>query len=59
LRRLLGTILLVFGLVNFVVFFHAWQLTYFSTNTGPRTKSPEKLSAAAKLSLVLTGVRNP
>ena len=59
LRRLLGTGLVLFGLANVVVFFHAWRLTHFSAEAGPRTKSPEKLTAAAKLGLILTGVRNP
>ncbi len=59
LRRLLLPGLLVFGLLNAVAFFHAWRLTHFSADAGPRTASPEKLAPAAKLWLVLTGAHNP
>ncbi|WP_157886829.1 alpha/beta hydrolase [Hymenobacter sp. PAMC 26628] len=59
MRCLLNTGLVLFGLANVVVFLHAWRLTHFSASAGPRTKSPEQLSAAAKLGLVLTGVSNP
>ncbi|WP_158022934.1 hypothetical protein [Hymenobacter coccineus] len=41
LRRLMNTGLVLFGLANVVVFFHAWQLTHFSTAAGPAPSRPK------------------
>ncbi len=58
-RLLLPGSLVAFGLLNAVAFFHARALTHFSTAAGPRTASPEELTPAARLWVLLTGVRNP
>ncbi|RYU82110.1 alpha/beta hydrolase [Hymenobacter persicinus] len=60
MKRRIGLILLgLFLLLNIVAFNHAWHFTHFRGEAGPRTSSPEKLSVAAKLGLLLTGVANP
>ncbi len=58
-RRLLLFLLLAFVLLNAVAFFHAWRFTHFSAEAGPHSASPEQLTLAQKLGLLLTGVRNP
>lgn len=59
LRRLLWALGLGFGGLNVVAFLHAWRLTHFSAEAGPRTLAPAKLSPSQKLLVLLTGIRNP
>ena len=58
-RRLLLPGAAALGLLNAVAFFHARALTHFSAAAGPRTALPEALTPAARLWLLLTGMRNP
>lgn len=59
LRRVLWGLALAFGLLNVVVALHAWRFTHFTTDTGPRTRNPEKLPTAEKIKIILTGLSNP
>jgi len=59
LRWLLGLLLLGFGAVNVVAFFHAWRFTHFSEDAGTHSPNPEMLSAGQKIWVLLTGIRNP
>ena len=49
------------GLVvlNGVVALHAWRFTHLSAAAGPRTASPEQMTRAERLTVLLTGLRNP
>ncbi len=58
-RLLLPGSVAAFGLLNAVAFFHARALTHFSPAASPRTAAPEQLTPAARLWLLLTGMRNP
>ena len=58
-RRLLILLLIGFGLVNAVAFFHAWRFTHFANEPGLHSPNPEQLSPGQKLWLLLTGIRNP
>ncbi|MBW3129039.1 lysophospholipase [Hymenobacter profundi] len=58
-RWWLWALLLALLGMNVIAFFHAWRFTHFMAPTGPRTQSPERVSTAQKLALLLTGVRNP
>ena len=58
-RFLLLLSLTSFGLLNAVAFMHAWRLTHFTTASGPRSPKPEQLTGRQKLTLLLTGIRNP
>ena len=51
--------LLVFGLINLCIAFHAYNFTHFSTTNKPKTNSPHKLLWTQKLQLLLMGVSNP
>jgi pimeloyl-ACP methyl ester carboxylesterase len=57
--RLLLLAVLVFGALNLVAAFHAWRFTHFTTEAGPHTDNPEHLTAAQKLWVLLTGIKNP
>ena len=59
MKKLLAGLLLGFGLLNAVAFMHAWRFTHFSTEAGTHSPNPEQLTAGQKLSLLLTGIRNP
>lgn len=50
-------ILLVFVLLNFVAYNHAYKFTHFTADKGKRVK-PEDLSFGQKIKLVFTGVDN-
>ena len=58
-RRWLVLALLLFAGLNGVAFMQAWRLTHFTTDGGPRTPDPARLTPAQKLAVLLTGVRNP
>ncbi|RAK66006.1 alpha/beta hydrolase [Hymenobacter edaphi] len=63
-RRRLGLRLLLAGLLllllaNVVAFNHAWRFTHFSAEPGTHTANPEQLSAADKLWVLTTGIKNP
>lgn len=58
-RLLLWLLALGFLLLNAVAFFHAWRFTHFTQELGTHTQNPEQLSAARKLWVLLTGIRNP
>ncbi len=60
-RRLCFLLLVLFvgvGLANGVIYLHAWRFTHF-TAAGKRTPNPEKLSVAARVGVLLTGVKVP
>ena len=59
MKKLLGLLLVGFLLLNAGAFMHAWRFTHFSTNAGSHSPNPEKLTAAQKGWLLLTGIRNP
>jgi pimeloyl-ACP methyl ester carboxylesterase len=59
LKRTFWTVTAIFFLMNFVAFFHAYRFTHFSDDGTSKTKSPEKLSAAAKIKTLFLGVKNP
>ncbi|TDN40121.1 alpha/beta fold hydrolase [Hymenobacter sp. UV11] len=59
LRRLLWVLALVFVVLNVVVALHAWRFTHFTTDAGPRTRNPEKLSTSEKIRIMLMGLQNP
>lgn len=58
LRRLLWALLLVFIVLNVILFRQAWRLTHFTPEPGAKVR-PEQLSATQRLALVLTGLPNP
>ena len=58
-RRLLYFLLLAFGALNAVAFFHAWRFTHFSNESGVHSPNPEQLGPGRKLWVLLTGIRNP
>lgn len=51
-------IVLVFVLLNIVVYNHAYQFTHFADEKGQRVK-PEDLSFGKKIKVIFTGVDNP
>lgn len=57
-KRGLVVLIGAFIFMNIVAFFHAYKFTHFSEGT-TKTKSPEKLTIAEKLTTALTGVNNP
>ncbi|WP_071837698.1 alpha/beta hydrolase [Hymenobacter norwichensis] len=57
--RLLLLAVLAFSAMNVVAAFHAWRFTHFTTETGTHTDNPEQLTAAQKLWVLLTGIKNP
>ncbi len=57
-KRRLVVLIVAFIFMNIVAFFHAYKFTHFSEGT-TKTKSPEKLTYAEKLTAALTGVNNP
>jgi alpha-beta hydrolase superfamily lysophospholipase len=59
LRRLLWALAVLLLVLNGVVALHAWRFTHFTTDTSPRTRNPEKLPAAEKIRIILTGLQNP
>ena len=58
-RRVLVGLALAFALLNGVVALHAWRFTHFTAEAGPRTRHAERLPAAQKAWLLLTGFQNP
>jgi uncharacterized protein len=58
-KRLIWIVLLMFFFMNLVAFFHAYRFTHFSNDLASKTKSPEKLSASAKVKTLFFGVKNP
>ena len=56
---LLLLLLVGFGALNAVAFFHAWRFTYFSNEPGLHSSNPEQLGPGQKLGLLLTSIRNP
>jgi alpha-beta hydrolase superfamily lysophospholipase len=59
LKRICWLAAATFILLNLVAFFHAYQFTHFSDDLTSKTKSPEKLSTAAKIKTLFLGVKNP
>lgn len=57
-RRIAGTIVLIFILLNTVAFFHARAMTHMAAS-GERTSSPRALSAWGKIKVLFTGVTMP
>lgn len=58
-KRILWLLLTAFLLLNVIAFFHAYKFTHFSNTDAEKTKSPEQLSAFAKIKTLITGVNNP
>jgi alpha-beta hydrolase superfamily lysophospholipase len=54
---LLGSLIFVAG--NVVAFMHAWRFTHFTDEPGAHSPTPERLTTAHKLWVLLTGVHNP
>ncbi len=59
IKRLCWTLLIVFVLMNIIAIFHAYKFTHFINNSIAQTKSPDKLSALAKIQALCFGVNNP
>jgi len=57
-RKLWLLIALLFVLMNFVAYRHAWRMTHFVA-AGNRTSAPDKLSMFGKISVLVTGVTVP
>ena len=53
-----SALLLLVVLANALAYRHAWAMTHFAPD-GSRTPPPERLSAAGKLGVLLTGGRLP
>jgi len=51
--------LLLLALVNVVLYNHAYHFTHFAPAGSSKTGRPEEFSFGEKMSLVLTGIRNP
>jgi hypothetical protein len=54
-----GILLLFFTLVNVILYNHAYHFTHFTQEGSKKTGRPEELSLGEKLSLALTGIKNP
>ncbi len=59
LTRFAITLLVLFALVNVIVYNHAWQLTHFSEDSTYVKKKPEELGFFEKGKLAFTGVSLP
>jgi alpha-beta hydrolase superfamily lysophospholipase len=59
LKRTFWSAVAIFIMMNIVAFFHAYRFTHFSDEVTSKTKSPEKLSTAAKIKTLFLGVKNP
>jgi alpha-beta hydrolase superfamily lysophospholipase len=57
-RRIAGSFLVIFLLMNVVAYFHAWKFTHFSNTHEAKTKSGN-LSVTGKLKAVFFGISNP
>lgn len=59
-KRIFWIIITLFILMNIVAFFHAYKFTHFAgNNIVSKTKSPDKLTAFAKIQALLFGISNP
>lgn len=58
-RRLIWTLIGVFVLMNVIAIIHSYKFTHFSKTNIERTKGPEKLTFAGKVTALLFGVNNP
>jgi uncharacterized protein len=58
-KRILGTLVIGFILMNTIAFFHAYKFLHFADNNVPKTQSPEKLNSFDKLKTILFGINNP
>lgn len=57
--KYIRVILIIFLIINIIVFFHAYKFTHFTENESVKTNSPEKLSSFEKIKTLLIGVNNP
>lgn len=53
------SVLVLFVLLNAVLFFQAWALTHYAPDITGKTQDPHKLSFGQKMKVVFTGVKNP
>lgn len=59
LTRTIIILLILFGLLNVMIYNHAWQLTHFSKNSDHVKKKPEEYTFFEKGKLAFTGVSLP
>lgn len=52
-------LLILFGLMNLVAYFHAHKFTHFSIVKEEKTANPEELSIMAKVKALMMGIDNP
>jgi uncharacterized protein len=58
-KTIYGALISFFILMNILAAIHAYKFTHFASEAIQKTKSPEKLSIAEKLSALFLGVNNP
>jgi Lysophospholipase len=58
IRSLFRILFAVFLLLNIIAAIHAYRFTHFSNTTSPKTDASQ-LTTADKISMLLTGVKNP
>jgi alpha-beta hydrolase superfamily lysophospholipase len=58
-KRLLLPLLLLFLFLNLIAAFHAYKFTHFAESTIAKTRDSQKLSFAAKIKTLLSGIDNP
>ena len=58
-KKLIKILLIIFLIMNFIAFFHAYKFTHFTENNSEKTKSPEKLTSLEKIKTLFFGVNNP
>lgn len=59
LKRLLISLILLFGILNIIAFFHAYKFTHFANTNIKKTSDAKNLSTLQKISTLIFGVNNP
>lgn len=59
IKRFLWSFFLLFLIMNFVAFFHAYKFTHFSENSIKKSDESAKLSMFGKLKTLAFGINNP
>ncbi len=53
------SIAIIFILINFIAYFHAYKFTHFAEKTVAKTKNAKSLSTTEKIKTLIFGVDNP